>query len=136
MSTADQPPQVVAATWIFRRGDAVLGVMPRGGTAYYLPGGMPEPGESLAQAAAREVGEEVGVVLDARELREVVRVEADAHGRAGVQVLLVAFAGPGRGEPQADGEEIESLAWLPPDQWGLFAAPVRTALERLSNQAL
>jgi ADP-ribose pyrophosphatase YjhB (NUDIX family) len=45
---------------------------------YFLPGGVPEPGESYARAAAREVMEEVGMIIDPADLREVVRVEDDA----------------------------------------------------------
>ncbi|MDQ3383572.1 MAG: NUDIX domain-containing protein [Actinomycetota bacterium] len=39
---------------------------------------MPEPGESYARAADREVMEEVGMTIDPAALREVVRVVDDA----------------------------------------------------------
>jgi ADP-ribose pyrophosphatase YjhB (NUDIX family) len=130
-----EQPRVVAATWLCRRGDAVLAVRPRGADAFYLPGGMPEEGESLTQAAAREVGEEVGVDVEADQLVEAVRVETEAHGRPGWVVELVCFTGPGAGEPVADGWEIVEIAWLPPQDWHRFAPAVRIALQALSPSA-
>lgn len=92
---------------------------------------MPEPGESYAQAAAREVREETGMTVAAACLREIIRIEDDAYGRPGTRVRLVCFAGPGTGTPVAGPDEIAELAWLAPDQWHRFAAPVRKALGAL-----
>ena len=60
---------VIAAVWLHRQGGQVLGVRPHGSDVFFLPGGMPEPGESYAQAAAREVREETGMTVDAASLR-------------------------------------------------------------------
>jgi 8-oxo-dGTP pyrophosphatase MutT (NUDIX family) len=119
---------VTAAVWLHRRGDQVLGVRPHGSDAYFLPGGMPEPGESYAQATAREVREETGMTVDAASLRETARIEDDAYGRPGVRVLLVCFEGPGSGTPVAGDDEIAEVAWLPPSRWHQFAPAVRKAL--------
>jgi 8-oxo-dGTP diphosphatase len=123
-----QTAVVVAAVWLHRRGDQVLGVRPHGSDVFFLPGGMPEHGESDAQAAAREVREETGMSVDAASLRETVRVEDDAYGRPGVRVRLVCFEGPGSGTPVAGDDEIAEVAWLPPCQWHRFAPAVRKAL--------
>lgn len=128
--------RVVAATWLSRRGRAVLGVRPRGSPVFFLPGGLPEPGESLAQAAAREVGEEVGIHVVADDLTEVMRVEAPAYGRPGATVELVCFTGPGSGEPVADGQEVVEVAWLEPSAWQLFAPAVHQALRMLGPAPL
>ena len=120
---------VVAATWLRRREDgAVLGVRPHGSEVFFLPGGVPEEGETFAEAAAREAGEETGIRVPAAGLREVARVTAPAHGRPGWTVLLVCFEGPGDGEPVADGVEIAEVAWIGPQDWSSFAPAVRTAL--------
>jgi 8-oxo-dGTP diphosphatase len=123
------PGQVVAATWVCRRPDgAVLAVRPHGAEAFFLPGGVPEEGETYAEAAAQEVFEETGIVVDADALREVVRVTGPAYGRPGWTVLLVCFEGPGVGEPVAGPDEIAEVAWVGPVDWSRFAPAVRTAL--------
>ncbi|HEU4674629.1 MAG TPA: NUDIX domain-containing protein [Motilibacteraceae bacterium] len=130
-----EQPRVVAATWLCRRGDAILAVRPHGAHVFFLPGGVPEPGETLAQAAAREVAEEVGMRVEADQLTEAVRVETEAHGRPGWTVELVCFTGPGAGEPVADGREIVEIAWLPPQEGHRFAPAVRLALQALDPSA-
>jgi ADP-ribose pyrophosphatase YjhB (NUDIX family) len=123
--------RMVAATWLTFRGDAVLAVRPHYTDAYFLPGGLPESGESYAEAAAREVAEEVGLRLDPGSLREVIRVEDQAHGRApGDVVLLICFDGTADGTLRA-GAEIAEVAWLPRSQWDRFASAVQKALARL-----
>ena len=119
---------VVAAVWLYWRGDQVLAVRPHGSDAYFLPGGMPEPGESYAQAAAREVREETGMTVDPARLRETGRIEDDAYGRPGCRVRLVCFEGPGTGTPVAGDDEIAEIAWLAPGEWHRFAPAVRKAL--------
>lgn len=119
---------VVAATWIHHSGDAVLAVRPRGLDVFFLPGGVPEPDETYAEAVVREVMEEVGLRLEASELREVVQLDDDAYGRDDVTVRMICFEGPAAGTPMPDGDEIEELAWLPPSQWHRFAPPVQRAL--------
>src|SRR3954447_18145182 len=57
-------PRVVATTWLHRDGDRILVVLSHRSPLWFLPGGQPEPGESLVQATAREVLEEIGVSLD------------------------------------------------------------------------
>lgn len=125
---------MVAATWLARRGDAVLAVRPHGRDAFFLPGGIPERGESYAEAAVREVAEEIGLRLSPDSVRELVRVEDQAYGAPpGVQVLLICFDGTADGALQA-GEEIAEIKWLSRSQWHLFAPPVRKALARLDGE--
>jgi 8-oxo-dGTP pyrophosphatase MutT (NUDIX family) len=54
-------PRVVATTWLHRDGDHILAVLSHRSPLWFLPGGKSEPGESLVQATAREVLEEIGV---------------------------------------------------------------------------
>jgi 8-oxo-dGTP diphosphatase len=76
----------VAAVWLCTRGGRILAVRPHGVSAYFLPGGLPEPGETLAQATAREVLEEVAVPVDPAALVETVRIQDEAYGRPGMRV--------------------------------------------------
>jgi len=126
--------QVIAATWIARQGEAVLGVRPHYSDAFFLPGGVPDAGETYADAAAREVAEELGLRVDAGSLREVVRIEDQAYGRAaGDIVVLICFEGTSDGTP-CPGEEIAEVAWLPPSQWHEFAPAVQKALAELRSR--
>jgi ADP-ribose pyrophosphatase YjhB (NUDIX family) len=125
--------QVIAATWLARRGDAVLAVRPHGSEAYFLPGGIPESGESYAEAAAREVTEELGLHLNPDSLRELIRVEDQAYGRPpGEAVLLICFDGTADGTP-TPGDEIAEVMWLPRSQWHLFAPAIQRALAQLDR---
>lgn len=65
--------------------------------AYFLPGGLVEAGETLAEAAAREAREEIGVHIHPADLRPAVVITAPAHGRPGVTVVMAVHVGPFRG---------------------------------------
>lgn len=121
-------PTIVAATWLCWRADRVLAVRPHGVEVYFLPGGVPEEGETFAEAAAREVEEEVGIVIDSTDLKEVARVEDAAFGRTDTRVLLVCFEGPGEGHPVPGVKEIAELAWLGEQHWPRFAPAVQKVL--------
>ena len=123
---------ITAVTWVHRVDGKVLAVRPANGDAFYLPGGLPEPGETLQETVAREVQEEVGIRLEPHLLTEVVRVEDEAHGRPGTTVRLICLIGPGRGSPVPDGTEIAEVRYLSPAEWHLFAPAVRKALESIA----
>jgi 8-oxo-dGTP pyrophosphatase MutT (NUDIX family) len=82
---------------------------------WVFPGGIIEPGESAAECAARELGEEAGIDLGAEaELvawsrwitPEAVPVRFDTH-------FFVALASP-HATPEADGVEVSDAGWLEP----------------------
>ena len=86
---------------------------PAASDAFYLPGGKPEPGETFAEAAAREVHEEVGLKLDPADLTLFRDIVAPAHNRPpGTEVRLVTFTGGSpEGDPRA-AAEIAELDWF------------------------
>ncbi|MFC7528787.1 NUDIX domain-containing protein [Actinoplanes sp. GCM10030250] len=124
-------PEVVAAAWVCVRERRVLVVRADGSDAFYLPGGKPEPGETHAEAAAREVFEEVGMPVDPAALRLFTTIEAPAHNRpAGTRVRLVCFVGPAGGEPEA-ANEIAELAWFSSAEADRCAPAIQRLLSEL-----
>jgi 8-oxo-dGTP diphosphatase len=104
-------PEVVASAWVCVRGRRLLVVRSAGNRAFYVPGGKPEPGETLAEAAAREVAEETGISLPVDGLRPFSEIVAPAYGRPGTDVRLVSFLADSDEEPKPCAE-IEEIAWF------------------------
>jgi 8-oxo-dGTP diphosphatase len=80
---------------------------------YTLPGGLVEPGETLAEAALRELREEVGV--EAKLIGFVAPVEVierDTQGRVRMHFVVAAHAARWvSGEPQR-GPEARDVRWV------------------------
>lgn len=104
---------VVSAVCVFDDADRLLTVRKRGTGMFMHPGGKPEPGESAAQAAARELAEEVGIVLDPAALDLMGVWIADAANEAATDIEATVFRAPGTwtAHPSA---EIEEIRWLDP----------------------
>ena len=100
-------PIVVAAV-AFTRDGRVLTVRKRGTSMFMLPGGKLEPGESAADAARREVAEEVGLVVADLEL--LGGFTADAASEPGHVVVSTVYRAVLNAEPAATGE-IAELRW-------------------------
>ncbi|MFC4064406.1 NUDIX hydrolase [Actinoplanes subglobosus] len=122
---------VVAAAWVHVRDRRVLTVRAGDSDAFYLPGGKPEPGETDAEAAAREVLEEVGITVEPADLRPFVTIDAPAHGRPpGTRVRLVCFTGDSDGIP-APAAEITELGWFTSADAPRCAPAIRLLLDEL-----
>jgi 8-oxo-dGTP pyrophosphatase MutT (NUDIX family) len=76
-----------------------------------VPGGKPEPGESAVQAAARELQEEVGIVVDPRELEPMGVWLAQAANEAATEIEATVFRAPGAWEARPSAE-IAEIRWL------------------------
>lgn len=123
--------EVIAATWACVRNGRLLVVRPAGQDAFYLPGGTPEPGETLAETAAREVVEETGIRLHPDALRPLVEVTAPAHGRPGAAVRLVCFTADSDEEPTPSAE-IEQVDWFTSADVDRCAPAVRSVVRHLA----
>jgi uncharacterized protein (TIGR00730 family) len=124
-------PELTSVAWLCVRDGRLLGVRSRGRERFYLPGGKPDPGETLEQALVREVAEEVSLEISA--LRPAFTVRAPADGQpAGRQVAMHCFYAHGSGEPRA-AREIAEIAWLTPADSGRVAPAVALALARVAR---
>ncbi|MFG1372632.1 NUDIX hydrolase [Xanthobacter oligotrophicus] len=105
-----------------------------GAGLWSLPGGRVEPGETLAEAAVREVMEEVGVSADivglaaARDI--IIR---DKEGELAAHFVVIAHAARWRaGEPQP-GAEAAEVGWFRPNE--VAALPTTEGLAEVVAQA-
>lgn len=111
MAIADRPLVGVGA--IVRRGDAILLVLrgkePNAGR-WAIPGGRQRLGESLQQAAEREILEETKIVVRAGEVIYTTEViERDASGEVRYHyVILDLEAEYLSGEPKAGDDALEA----------------------------
>ncbi len=82
-----------------------------------LPGGMVEPGETLAEAALRELAEEVGVVAELAGLVGPVEIiERDGTGRVRRHAVVMAHAARWTaGEPRTSAEAVD-VRWVTQDE--------------------
>ena len=112
-------PLLAASVAVLRDGRVLVAARGRGLMAgrYSLPGGLVEPGETLAQAALRELREEVGVEAEIIGfLDHVEAIQRDDDGRIRHHFLIAAHAARWlAGEPQP-GVEALDVRWVDEDE--------------------
>jgi 8-oxo-dGTP diphosphatase len=128
---------IIATAWVCVRDRRVLVVRPHYTDAFYLPGGKPETGETYAEAAAREVHEEVGIVLDPADLTLFTEIVAPAHNRPpGTTVRLICYTG---GVPDAEpvaAAEIGEVAWFTRADRPRCAPAIQLLVDELAGAGL
>lgn len=102
---------VVSAVCVFDATGRLLTVRKRGTDKFMHPGGKPEPGESAAQAASRELAEEVGIEVAPHELQPLGVWLAAAANEAGTDIEATVFTAPGYWEAHPSAE-IAEIRWL------------------------
>lgn len=124
-------PIVGIGVVVWCRGRVLLirrGKPPRAGQ-WSLPGGAQQLGETVEQAARREVLEETGVRVDRCELLTVVdMIDRDPTGAVRYHYTLVDFRAETAEPALCAGDDAVAAAWFDPDQLlelGLWSETLR-----------
>ena len=110
-------PLLAASIAVIREGHILLASRrrPPAEGLFSLPGGLVEPGETLEEAALRELGEEVGVAASIVGFNDHVEViERDADGRVARHFVIASFVArwlSGDGGPSAEAGQV---IWVRP----------------------
>ena len=102
---------IVSAVCVFDDAGRLLTVRKRGTDKFMHPGGKPEEGETAAQAASRELLEEVGIAVPPEDLRLMGVWIATAANEAATDIEATVYTAPGvwSAHPSA---EIAEIRWL------------------------
>ena len=133
-------PYVGVGVVVLRRDQVLLaqrGKQPRRGQ-WSLPGGMQEVGETLHEAARREVMEETGVEIEIVGLIDVIdTIRRDADGRVELHYTLIDYAALWRGGEARAGDDAMGVKWVPVadvPSLGLWSETVRV-IQRAAEMA-
>jgi 8-oxo-dGTP diphosphatase len=120
-------PFLAVSIAVFRAGRVLLAsrTKPPLDMLFTLPGGLVEPGETLPEAALRELAEEVGVEAAIVGFNDHVEfIERDPDGRVRHHFVIASFAARWRAGEATAGPEAHQVLWaLPGDLAGLALTP-------------
>ena len=111
-------PILAASIAVFRAGRVLLAerVHPPAARRLSLPGGVVEVGETLTEAALRELLEETGVEADIVGFNTHVEViERADDGRVAAHFVVASFAASWRSGEGVVGPEAKRILWIEPD---------------------
>jgi 8-oxo-dGTP diphosphatase len=108
-------PFLAASVACFREGRVLLATRgkPPMEALFSLPGGLVEPGETLGEAALRELREETGVVAELIGFVAPVEViERDPDGRVRLHIVIAAHAARWVSGEAQTGPEARDIRWV------------------------
>ena len=112
-------PLLAASIAVFREGKVLIATRtkPPGAGVWSLPGGLVEVGETLEEAALRELMEEVGVTAHIVGFnRHVERIDRDTDGRFERHFVLASFVGTWVAGEAQTGPEAGDVRWIDPNE--------------------
>lgn len=101
----------VSAGLVLDKSGRMLVVRKRGTDVFMQPGGKPEPGETAAHTLARELAEEVGIIVEPSQLRSLGEFSAAAANESGFTVVADVFEVSGTHDAHIQAEIVE-LRWI------------------------
>ena len=104
-------PDILVAAVALIRERRVLMVTARGRDVWFMPGGKIDPGETEADAAAREAWEEVAVRVDPVALVPLFTVLIQAHGEPDGRLVRMAVFGAETADDPAASAEVSAVHW-------------------------
>ncbi len=122
-------PRLAVGALVFKGGRVLLvqrGRPPAAGE-WAIPGGSVELGESLQQAAEREILEETGIFIRAREpVFTFDIIERDRSGRVRFHYVIVDLAADYLGGDPRPGDDAAAVRWVAADELPTMAVNART----------
>ena len=104
-------PDILVAAIALIRDRRVLMVTARGRDVWFMPGGKIDPGETEADAAAREAWEEVALRIDPAALVPLFTVLIQAHGEPVGRLVRMSIFGAETPDEPAASAEVSALHW-------------------------
>ena len=120
-------PRLAASVAVFRQNRVLLAARTRPpyAGAFSLPGGLVELGETLAEAALRELREEVAVEAQIIGFnRHIESIERDRDGAIRIHYVIASFVAEWVSGEGTEGPEAAAIMWAAPDELaGLTTTP-------------
>jgi 8-oxo-dGTP diphosphatase len=129
-------PLLAASLAVIREGRILLATRtkPPAQGLFSLPGGLVEAGETLEQAALRELEEEVGVTASIVGFNDHVEViDRDEDGQVARHFVIASFVASWVSGQGAPGSEAGRVIWARPDE--IDELPTTLGLSRIAARA-